>query len=313
MESHRRGEGPESAVGETALELLVRVAKLMLEARQGFGDFVAQGKLAFVQAAVARAREAGDRKPSIARLVTETGLTGPEVKAMRDDPRARPPPVRRGRARAERVLRGWWEDSRFHDELGRPAILRKRGPLPSMVTLVKLYSEGSLRAEPIIRELLDAQAVEQLGDGRFRAVKKTCVNVQWDRESVRNLGTDVGRHFDAQFHNLKSPSEEPLFVRSAESVPLLERDAAVLLKRFVEGAEILLDDARGSFERRAAAAGSNEGKRNRVWLAIQAVTLDESSKGSGKGRRPKGVRKKRSPSRDRIGGKGSTPREVGAT
>lgn len=310
MESHRRGEEQRSAVSEAALAITVRVAKLMLEARQGFGDFVAQGKLAFVLAAVARAREAGVRTPSIARLVTETGLTSAEVKAMRDDPLARPPPFRRGRARADRVLKGWWEDSQFHDELGRPAPLRMRGPVPSMVTLVKRYSEGALRAAPIVNELLEAQAIKRLDDGRFRALKKTCVNVHWDRQGVRNLGVELGHHFDGLFHNLKNPTKEPLFIRSVESTALAEREAAVQLKRFIEGADILLDDATGSFSRRRSGAKTVAGKRKRVFLAVQALTLEEASQVSDTTANV--ARKKRKPRGNRIAGKRSrVPSGVG--
>jgi hypothetical protein len=293
---------------DPVLELLERAARILLEQQRGHGDMVGLSKLAIVRAAATRAREAGDRHPSVARLMLETGIASAEVKAMRDNPTEGPPPMQSGQSRAERVLRGWWEDARFHDERGRPAILPFRGAMPSIVTLVKHHSGSQLRARLVVRELLKAHAIEEVKDGRYRAVRKTCANVQWNAMSVRNIGFELARHFDGLFHNLTKPSKTPLYLRSREGLPLLERDAAIVLRRLVNAANLMFVDAEGSTARRAANAQRRAGKRKRVWLAVQAFAVEDLQNST-----TNGAREKRTSRRNRVTRKSTaTPDEVGA-
>src|SRR5690349_20627394 len=124
MESERPGQGLRPAVSEAALQVILPLVELLLGVRMGVGEFVAIAKLAYVQTALAGARREGEhQRPNISRIAVETGLTRAEVAQLLRR-KVKPLPFRRGRARADRVLAGWWNDSEFQDEFGKPAALR---------------------------------------------------------------------------------------------------------------------------------------------------------------------------------------------
>jgi hypothetical protein len=295
----------QSVVRDTALDVLRPLAELLLGARMGVGDFVAWAKLAYVQAAVEQARKAGERKrPNVSRIAVETGLTRGEVAAMLRQRQGKPPPFRRGRARAERVLSGWWHDPEFQGVDGKPVPLMMRGSLPSMVTLVERYS-GTRRAAPVVEELLRAQAVCRLDDGRYQAVKKTCVNIPWDKQSLAELGLQLGQHFDALLHNLRNP-DEPCFARFVQSGEIDPLHARVLLRDLKTDAEIFLESAGDRLAQQlyAAKGYTRSNKARQFTVAIQVL---EHSAGAAR-------TKVRRPRVERGIGKGSrSPSGVGAT
>jgi hypothetical protein len=256
---------------------MLPLAELLLGVRMGVGDLSALAKRAYVLAAVSTARKAGESaRPNISRIAVETGLTRADVTRLLSQKTSRASPVRRGGARADRVLSGWWNDPQFQDDYGRPALLKLRGPLPSIVTLVERYS-GTKRAAPVLDELLRAQAIRKVDNGRFQALKRTCVNVQWNPESIENLGVELRRHFEGLLHNLLlRPDSQPLFVRAIESRGLDPLQARVLLKQVTESAEILLESATDSFSRpRYAAKGRDTANSRRIAMAVHIV--DESA------------------------------------
>ena len=118
------------AVNQALLRMLLPLASLLLELGIGIGEFLSVAKLAYVRAARRQAKDGPAEllRPNVTRISVVTGLTRKDVASILaagdDEPAVSP----RGRHRAERVLSGWWNDSEFQDEFGRPAVLREQGP-----------------------------------------------------------------------------------------------------------------------------------------------------------------------------------------
>jgi len=157
------------ATRRAVLELLQPLARLLLKAGLGVGDLSALAKVAYVRAACEQGRESGDelQRPNATRIAVVTGLTRVEVAALLKGG-DRVAHTDRGRHRAERVLAGWWSDDSFQDSSGVPAVLPLKGRVRSFASLCRRYS-GDLRPGAILEELLRAQAVRKLPDGRVEA------------------------------------------------------------------------------------------------------------------------------------------------
>jgi hypothetical protein len=256
------------AVREAALQVMLALADMMLEAKQGtIGEFMALGKLALVQAAFARARAAGERTPRYLDIQVETGISRNDIPELLRTKTAKPPEFRRWQGKAERVLSGWWTDPRYSNRFGRPAVL----DMDSFQDLVKRHSDGTKRAAPILKELMRSGAVQPLKDGRLKVIKPTCVNVHWDPQNVRRVGLEVRRHLEALVRNLKGADSEPLFVRSIESTALDPFSAGVLLKELRDNADVLVEGARETLTRRKKMTASEDPTGKRIWLAVQLL------------------------------------------
>jgi predicted component of type VI protein secretion system len=171
-----------AAVNTATLRLLEPLARLLLDARIGIGEFSALARLAYVKAALREAQESGAGRVNVSRIAATTGLTRIEVAALLAEQRGAPPRKQRGRVRAERVLQGWWSDPQFQDRTGAPARLPRKGARRSFAALVKRHSGDSHNTAPILEELLRSQAVREHPDGSLEAISRTCVNVGWDEE-----------------------------------------------------------------------------------------------------------------------------------
>lgn len=261
-----------TAVRESAIQVLVPLATLLLSARMGYGDMVALAKAAFVRAALKNAGSAGHASPSVSRIAVETGLTRGEVGKILGQRGGKVPRPVMGRARAERVLSGWLNDPEFEDKEGKPAALRMRGPLPSLVTLVQRYS-GTARAQPIVEELLRSGAVKRLRDGRFRVIRTTCTNIAWSEDNIAGLGRELRLHFEALLHNLRMPDLEPEFAGFIESGLIDPLQARVLLRDLKVDGQLLLDNAldRLNQEQRRAKEGLDENAARRFFVGLQIL------------------------------------------
>lgn len=228
------------AVQDAALRILQPLARVLLEARVGVGEFHALAKLAYVQAAVEQGRVAGDARPNVSRIAAATGLTRPDIAAHLDQPAGTAPPVRRGRSRAESVLLGWHEDRDFLDpRTDAPAPLKRQGARRSFASLARRYS-GDTNPAAILHELLRAGAARVLEDGRIEALSRTCANVGWDSEGLEVLGVAVAEYLETLIHNLNHP-EAPRYARSVECTRLDAQAARVLIPEIREHADVFLE------------------------------------------------------------------------
>lgn len=239
-----------AAARGAVLKVLEPLAQLLLEMGLGVGELHALSKLAYVEAASGRqAGRANGARPNVSRIAATTGLTRQEVASILARPPGALPPVRRGRARAENVLSGWYTDPEFTDRSGAPLLLPRKGPKRSFAALVARYGTA-VKPASILRELLRAGAARELKDGQVEALSRTCANVHWDAESLDAIGTEIAEHCETLLYNLQHP-DAPRYARRIECagidvnsmrvlVPDIREDADV----FLEGAQLRLSDPR---------------------------------------------------------------------
>lgn len=258
------------AVSDAAVEVMVPLAKLMLGASMGVGDVVSLLKVAYVRAAVENMRSSRRGKPNVSRIAVETGMYRAEVSAILKQKARSPLPFRRGRARAERVLAGWFSDPEFLNDDGKPVALRMQGSAPSFEVLVERY--GASNPQPILKELIRTGAVRERNE-TYQAVRSTCTQILWDKESIDEVGLQLQTHFEALLQNLDKPEDEPQFVRFFQSGPIDEMQARVLLRDLKGDGQLFMENAtdRLSHKRYAANSANAEGSARQFSIGLQVV------------------------------------------
>lgn len=241
---------PKEAVRSAVLRLLLPLARVMLRAGIGVGEFTSLAKIAYVRAAVAQGREAhGEhQRPNVSRISVETGLTRVDVDAILSSDGEAPMAAERGWQRAERVLSGWWNDSEFQTEDGRPAVLPVKGARKSFVALCDRYSGEPNSSGRILDALLRVRAVKRRDDGRVQALSRTYATVRWDPDGIEALGVHLSEHCATLAHNLEQPSRPRLLRRVINTrlnprfAPMLIRDIEQQATSFVNAVDDALND-----------------------------------------------------------------------
>ena len=217
------------AVQSALMRLLQPLARWLLEAGIGVGEFVNLAKVAYVRAAVEQGRSvAGNARPNISRIAVVTGLTRVEVASLLERGEAESPSSDRGRQRAERVLSGWWTDPEFLSVKGAPEILRLKGSRRSFSALCERYS-GEKRSAPVLQELLRVGAVRAHSDGRLQALSRSCTMVRWDPAGVEAVGEQLRDHCATLLENLHHPTRAR-FARQVVNTQLDPRHAPMLIR-----------------------------------------------------------------------------------
>lgn len=263
-----------SAVNAATLRLLEPLARFLLEARIGIGEFNALARLAYVKAAVQGVAGGGAYRVNVSRVAAATGLTRVEVAALLAEERGAPPREHRGRVRAERVLAGWWNDPQFQDRTGAPLRLSRKGGRHSFAALVKRHSGDSHNTAAILDELLRSQAVREREDGTLEAISRTCVNVGWDEEGIAALGDELAEHFETLLYNLKNP-DHPRFARRVVCGHLDAYAARVVIPELAEQAEIFLEGAQDALSHPKYTADSKRSPASGLKVAVALQFFQE--------------------------------------
>ena len=289
-----------AAVSAATLRLLRPLARFLLEARIGIGEFNALARLAYVQAAVQSAAAGGGYRVNVSRVAALTGLTRVEVAALLAEERGAPPRQHRGRVRAERVLHGWWNDPEFQDRSGAPERLKRKGPRLSFAALVKRYSGDAHNAAAILDELLHSQAVREREDGTLEALSRTCANVSWDSRGIEAVGEELTEHFETLLYNLKNPGQ-PRFARRVVCAYLDAYAARVVIPELAEQAEIFLEGAEDVLNRQKSGADSKRRPANGLKVAVALQFFQEPAQtpapSLGRSRSDRALRPSRRPSK----------------
>jgi Family of unknown function (DUF6502) len=225
-----------AAVTRAVLRLLDPLARLLLDAGIGIGEFHELAKRAYVRAALEVTRK---EKPNLSQIGVLTGIARREVATLLENTDTGPPNVERGTQRAERVLRGWWNDPEFRDPSGRPAILPLRGRRTSFTSLVNRYA-GDPRVRTLLQELLRVKAVRRLPDKRLEVLSPTFATARWDGSGIEIVGERVRDLLTTLVHNLRHPSR-PRYVRFVVNAQVDPRFVPLLVRDLTEQAEVLAD------------------------------------------------------------------------
>ena len=111
-------EALKTAVVRAVLRLLDPLVRLLIDAGIGIGEFHQLAKRAYVRAALEASTHKD--KPNFSQIGVLTGIPRREIASLLENSDTTAPDVERGTQRAERVLRGWWNDPEFCDAVGPP-------------------------------------------------------------------------------------------------------------------------------------------------------------------------------------------------
>ncbi|MBS1994660.1 MAG: hypothetical protein JSS86_00060 [Cyanobacteria bacterium SZAS LIN-2] len=246
------------------------LARLLLDAGVGVGEFNAIMKIAFVRAA----QDASDSpRTSASRIASLTGLTRREVAALLQAPEDKAPDIEHGRPRIQRVITGWWTDPDFQDAVGSPALLPLRGPKKSFANLVARYS-GDPRVQTTIDELLRARAVRETKDGRFEVLTRTFSPSKLDAEGMTRVGEQIRDHLETLVYNLRHPSM-PRFHRVIENSQLDPRYVPVLVRDISSQADSLADSVDDALNNPAATVKPGNQVQDAARLGVAIYIFEE--------------------------------------
>ena len=191
-----------SSAQDKLLSILLKALKplvhMLLEAGIGHREFSEIAKKAYVDVATKNYGIRG-RATNISRVAVMTGLTRKEVKKIRDmdgkgsdpDPRLKPIP-------ASVVLSAWYNNDRFKDADGNPAILEFDADGDSFRQLVKEYA-GDIPPGAIRTELKRTGAIEVLSGGRVKALRREFV----EPEGFDRMARAIARPLSAMLLNIR--------------------------------------------------------------------------------------------------------------
>jgi hypothetical protein len=261
-------ESLKSSLRIAVLRILEPLAKWLLDAGMGVGDFQSLVKIAFVRAAREQLRDGGSGtdRPNVSRIAVLTGLTRADVNNILAGPEAAQSSDR-GRQRAERVLSGWWNDSAFRDAEGNPAILPVRGKGRSFASLVDRYSGERLLAGSILEALLRVKAVRRRPDGKVQALSRTYATVRWDPEGVIAMGQQVKEYLETLVHNLRHPAQAT-YVGRIVNAQVDPRFIPMLLRDIQEEAEGLIEATDAAINAPAHTTRRKPGERDAATLGV---------------------------------------------
>src|SRR5215467_6343645 len=207
-----------------ALErLLDPIVLLLLKSGITWREFADLAKVKFVQVATKEFGIRG-RPTNASRVAILTGINRRDVRKLRVVTAEQPVVVAPGfMSKPTQVLDGWFHDANFRTANGEPRDLQVREGEDSFAALVRRYTPG-IPHVAMIKELRVAGAIEELPDGRVRALKRSYIPRELADNQIRLWGSvlqDVGTTLE---HNvMRKSSEHPRFERRALSLTIERR------------------------------------------------------------------------------------------
>jgi hypothetical protein len=187
-------------------------------------------------------------RDSKSRVAIITGLPRSEVARIlrRDDIS---PGKRLGQHPVRKVLAAWFDNPRFLEATGDPAILPIFGKRRSFEQLVTRHS-GGIPVRAMLDELTRIEAVERLSDQRVKAISRVPILSGLTSNAIAVIGERAGDLLETLTSNLKGTSK-PLFEGTAlleeidlDSASLIRREIAEQGASFISSANSLLSRSR---------------------------------------------------------------------
>src|SRR5690606_17716073 len=219
--------------------VLEPVIRLVLRTGVTWREFAELSKAVFVDVATADFGIRG-RPTNASRVAILTGLDRRDVRKLRKA--ADEAPTKGYQSKASQILSAWYHEPDFLDADGGPAVLAVEGEGATFAELMRRYAPA-LPAGAMIRELKAAHAIEELDDGRLRAVKKFYVPSGVSPERLRLWSSVLSDVANTIHHHLSRYRSHPArFERRVlnlrvqkKALPefraLLETEAQALLER----------------------------------------------------------------------------------
>jgi hypothetical protein len=157
------------------------------------------------------------RPTNVSRTAVLTGLGRREVRKQRERLQDSPKPLTGYVTKGCLVLGTWHLDPQFLDEQGKPRLLPLEGSGATFESLVR-HCGADVRPSTLLKELLSAEAVRELPDGRLEALKRSYVPFAIDDQLIRLWGTVLADAATTYVFNLtRKPDSPTRFERQAVS------------------------------------------------------------------------------------------------
>lgn len=161
------------------------IAECLLQAGISFREFEQVSRAAFAETAFEKFGLRG-RATNVSRVAAMTGISRKELTRLRAQLLSEPGVEKVSTSPAGLVLAGWYTDKNFTDEDGNPLPLILDGEGTTFASLVKRYA-GDVPAGAVRAELKRACNIEELEDGRIKAIRRHFVQA----EVLDRLATSV--------------------------------------------------------------------------------------------------------------------------
>jgi hypothetical protein len=181
---------------------------MLMGAGISYKQFEEVAKRAFVLEALGEPDRKG-RTTNTSRVAVRTGLSRKEVSRVKHslDGSSQPSTSTDHIVRPARALQLWHSDPRFIGADGKPIDLFFDGDSPSFSDLSKLvggdFPAGALRAE-----LLAAGGIQELANGRLRALNRFFIPSALDEDLIVGFALIVAPLLESLKHNLNFPDDK---------------------------------------------------------------------------------------------------------
>jgi hypothetical protein len=229
-------------------------------------EFSELAKAKFVQVATEEFGIRG-RPTNASRVAILTGIDRREVRKLRLAMARRRPLDSGYMSKPSQVLDGWFHDGEFLAPSGGPRDLDVEGEHGSFTDLVRRYAPG-IPPVAMLKQLKAAAAIQELRDGRLRAIKRAYVPRALNENHIRLWGSvlkDIGTTWE---HNLTRAPEQPSwFERRAINLSVDRKD--------VEAFQSFLEEEGMAFLERVddwlSAHESKSGEGTRVGAGLYCI------------------------------------------
>ena len=257
----------ESHIQDSCLQMLMPLAGILLRAGIGAGELSDLCRRAYVQTAAGELASP-DRRPNISRIAVATGLTRQEVARVLKASQAPRKPELKQLQRANRVLAGWYEDSRYTIASGTPRPLAIRGSGATFEKLVRTYG-GDVPPRAVLDELRRATAVRVTTAGSILPRRRFVEYGAKSQEALQQVSRKLRLLAETLNHNLSYPTAtlfEGVALNDrlrAEHYPIAIRQLSSSAKRFLSAAKQYLDR-----DERQVSASHRTSKSQRLGVGI---------------------------------------------
>lgn len=264
----------ENNIRDSCLKMLMPLAGILLRAGVGAGEFSDLCRHAYVRVA-ANQLASPHRRINASRIAVATGLTRQEVArllnsdiaSMRRDPKQL--------HRANRVLAGWYSDSRYSRASGEPKPLPIRGSGATFHRLVRNFG-GDVPPRAVLDELRRGDAVRTLRSGNIVPIRSSVEYGVQSQRALREVAQKLRLLAETLRHNLDYPTatlfEDVAISNSlrAEHLPIAVQRLSISAKRFLSATRYYLGR-----EERQDTAKTHAAKRTSLGVGVFLFSKSE--------------------------------------
>lgn len=261
------------ALANAALRLLRPLTGVLLNHGMAYGTFAELARKAYVDEAFRRGAGNGKRA-TISSVSALTGLTRKETKRLREAPLVGDTDSVQRYSRAVRVISGWVNDARYHDESGEPVVLPYEGETPSFVSLVKEFS-GDIPPAAMLAVLQGSGSLNST-DGQVTLIERAYIPRATPLDKIAILGADVAELIGTIGHNLDAEPGQRRFQRKVSNVSVREDALPAFREYSNKRSQQLLEDYHAWLSSHEVSPGDDGQQEASRYVAVGIYYTEDS-------------------------------------